>query len=83
MRSVPQPHLAWAISQSVGGSNRSNTLNSSVKVRGRQLLDHEGLTCLLVLLFVDEPRLNTTRLHRVLRNLSYHTPTREWIIKVS
>ncbi|KAG1657518.1 E3 ubiquitin-protein ligase HUWE1 [Nymphon striatum] len=81
MRSVPQSHLAWAISQSVGNSSRSNTLNSSVKVRGRQLLDHEGLTCLLVLLFVDEPRLNTTRLHRVLRNLSYHAPTREWIIK--
>ncbi|KAG1653506.1 E3 ubiquitin-protein ligase HUWE1 [Nymphon striatum] len=79
--SVPQSHLAWAISQSVGNSSRSNTLNSSVKVRGRQLLDHEGLTCLLVLLFVDEPRLNTTRLHRVLRNLSYHAPTREWIIK--
>jgi E3 ubiquitin-protein ligase HUWE1 len=49
-------------------------------VRGRHLLDHEALTCLLVLLFLDENRLNTSRLHRVLRNLCYHTPTRAWII---
>lgn len=44
------------------------------------MLDHEALTCLLVLLFVDEPRINTARLHRVLRNLCYHGPTRSWII---
>ncbi|CAN8005058.1 unnamed protein product, partial [Ixodes pacificus] len=49
--------------------------------RGRQLLDHEALACLLVLLFVDEPRLNTGRLHRVLRNLCYHPPTRHWVVK--
>ena len=30
---------------------------------------------------MDEPKLNTTRLHRVLRNLCYHTPTRTWIIR--
>lgn len=39
------------------------------------------MACLLVLLFVDEPKLNTTRLHRVLRNLCYHGPTRIWVIK--
>lgn len=51
------------------------------QARGRQLLDHEALACLLVLLFVDEPRLNTGRLHRVLRNLCYHPPTRHWVVK--
>lgn len=50
-------------------------------MRGRQLLDHESLSCLLVLLFADEPKLNTLRLHRVIRNLCYHTQTREWIVK--
>ena len=33
------------------------------KFRGRQLLDHKGLSCLFILLFIDE-KLNTTRLHR-------------------
>lgn len=59
------------------------TLTMSSKPRGRQLLDHEAMTCLLVLLFVDEPKLNTIRLHRVLRYLCHHTPTRDWVIKVS
>jgi E3 ubiquitin-protein ligase HUWE1 len=45
------------------------------------MLDPEALTCLLVLLFIDEPKLNTTRLHRVLRNLCYHGPTRAWLIR--
>lgn len=53
------------------------------KVKGKQLVDNETLSCLLVLLFVDEPRLNTGRLHRVLRNLCYHSTTRQWIIRVS
>ncbi len=57
--------------------NSANT----VRLRGRHLLDHEALTCLLVLLFVDEPKLNTTRLHRVLRNLCYHAQTRNWVIR--
>ena len=60
----------------MGGASQS-----SLKVRGRHLLDHEALTCLLVLLFVDEPKLNTSRLHRVLRNLCYHAPTRIWVIR--
>lgn len=51
------------------------------KVKGRFMLDPEALTCLLVLLFIDEPKLNTTRLHRVLRNLCYHAPTRSWLMK--
>ncbi|CAN0188024.1 unnamed protein product [Lampetra planeri] len=69
-----------------GNSNQArttaaNTTDSWLRLRGRQLLDHEALSCLLVLLFVDEPKLNTSRLHRVLRNLCYHTPTRGWVIR--
>jgi hypothetical protein len=48
---------------------------------GRQLLDHESLTCLLVLLFIDDTRMNTVKLHRVIRNLCIHGPSRAWIIK--
>ncbi|XP_036596001.1 E3 ubiquitin-protein ligase HUWE1 [Trichosurus vulpecula] len=59
------------------GSN----VDSLLRLRGRLLLDHEALSCLLVLLFVDEPKLNTSRLHRVLRNLCYHGQTRHWVIR--
>ncbi len=64
-------------------SNRANQATSAntVRLRGRHLLDHDALTCLLVLLFVDEPKLNTSRLHRVLRNLCYHAQTRTWVIR--
>lgn len=55
---------------------------SSSKLRGRFLLDNEALACLIVLLFVDEPQLNTARLHRVLRNLCHYAPTRMWVVKV-
>ncbi|KAK8782859.1 hypothetical protein V5799_015800 [Amblyomma americanum] len=67
-----------------GGGSSGAALGppTSQQARGRQLLDHEALACLLVLLFVDEPRLNTGRLHRVLRNLCYHPPTRHWVVKV-
>lgn len=54
--------------------------NANRKIVGRHLLDHEALACLLVLLFVEEPRLNTGRLHKVLRNLCYHEETRSWLI---
>lgn len=61
-------------------NNTQMSANSHMKIRGRQLLDHEGLCCLLVLLFTDDPHLNKLRLHRVIRNLCYHGPTRDWII---
>jgi len=48
---------------------------------GRQLLDHESMACLLVLLFLDDQRVNTMKLHRVVRNLCFHGPSRQWIIK--
>ncbi|XP_050783124.1 LOW QUALITY PROTEIN: E3 ubiquitin-protein ligase HUWE1 [Gopherus flavomarginatus] len=68
-----------------GGSSHNrpsgSTVDSLLRLRGRLLLDHEALSCLLVLLFVDEPKLNTSRLHRVLRNLCYHGQTRGWVIR--
>jgi len=67
---------AAAAAAAVAAATAANT----VRLRGRHLLDYEGLTCLLVLLFVDEPKLNTGRLHRVLRNLCYHAQTRAWVI---
>ncbi|UYV80320.1 HUWE1 [Cordylochernes scorpioides] len=73
--------LGGRSSNANAGTNLPATqLSNLLMKRGRQLLDHEGLSCLLVLLFVDEPKLNTARLHRVLRNLCYHTPTRQWVI---
>ncbi|XP_035825881.1 E3 ubiquitin-protein ligase HUWE1 isoform X3 [Aplysia californica] len=65
------------LQQVQGGSGTSNP----TKVKGRFMLDPEALSCLLVLLFLDEPKLNTARLHRVLRNLCYHGPTRAWLIR--
>lgn len=46
----------------------------------KQMLDQEALTCLLVLLFFDQNKLHTNRLHRIVKNLSQHISTREWII---
>ena len=81
MRGASGARRAWGLSgrNTAGASGLGSS--STVKLRGRHLLDYEALTCLLVLLFVDEPKLNTTRLHRVLRNLCYHGPTRTWIVR--
>lgn len=81
IRSLPQRASQWpwgmGSRQAPSSANAANTL----RLRGRQLLDNEALACLLVLLFIDEPKLNTGRLHRVLRNLCYHPPTRDWIVR--
>lgn len=89
----PPPHhhpgsWSWALDRPSGSlshgtsSNRNLlTLTRDTKFKGRQLLDCEALTCLVILLFVEEPRLNVARLHRVIRNLSYHQPTRQWVVQ--
>lgn len=46
----------------------------------KQMLDQEALTCLLVLLFLDQTKLHNNRLHRIVKNLSQHVPTRAWIL---
>ncbi|XP_028966633.1 E3 ubiquitin-protein ligase HUWE1 [Galendromus occidentalis] len=66
---------AWAWN-AIGGSHMVRHRNVS-----RQLIDFEALSCLLVLLFVDEPRLNTNRLQKVLRNLAYNEATRLWLVR--
>lgn len=49
--------------------------------QGRPLLDHESLASLLILLFIEANKVCTLRFHRVIRNLCYHVPTRDWIIR--
>ncbi|XP_032242084.2 E3 ubiquitin-protein ligase HUWE1 isoform X2 [Nematostella vectensis] len=63
-----------------GFSNSPAMLKANQKYGGKQLLDHEALACLVVLLFIDEPRLNIGRLQKVFRNLCYHEDTRRWLI---
>jgi E3 ubiquitin-protein ligase HUWE1 len=77
---APGSHWAWTSGRSNPATVSAVMPNSASIRSGRHLLDHEALSCLLVLLFIDDSRLNTSRLHRVLRNLCYHTATRVWII---
>lgn len=73
------PTGAFANVRNAVGNHSGCLMNS--KLRCKQLLDNEALTCLLILLFVDEPKLNIARIHRVLRNLCNHVQTRQWIIQ--
>ena len=50
------------------------------ELSSKQMLDQEALTCLLVLLFLDQGKLHVNRLHRIMKNLSQHQPTRSWIL---
>ena len=47
---------------------------------GKQILDQDGLACLLVLLFLDQSKIHFNRLFRIFRNLSQHIPSRSWLI---
>lgn len=44
------------------------------------LFDPDSLATLLLFLFIDSNEFNHSRLYTILRNISYHAPTREWII---
>ncbi|XP_046484252.1 E3 ubiquitin-protein ligase HUWE1 isoform X1 [Neodiprion pinetum] len=79
IHTVPQ-RSQWS-SWNPRGEGGINHQGAGLRLRGRQLLDHESMACLLVLLFVDEPKINTLRLHRVIRNLCYHGSTREWVVR--
>lgn len=79
---------SWGLDRPGGSLSHGNNSNRNLmaltrdsKFKGRQLLDCEALTCLTILLFVQDQRLNIARLHRVLRNLSYHQQTRHWIVQ--
>ncbi|CAH8850634.1 unnamed protein product [Trichobilharzia szidati] len=67
------------------GSNNSLAGRSAAGICGRELVDHEGLTCIIVVLI----SMSTCSYHkkhivptikRVLRNLACHTNTRNWIV---
>lgn len=53
----------------------------SMEQQGQPQLDHESLTSLLILLFVEANKICTLRFHRVIRILCSHIPTRDWIIR--
>lgn len=72
------PHFPRYSQNSRGFSSTAPKTN--YKYAGRQLLDHEAVACLVVLLFIDEPRLNMGRLQKVFRNLCYHAETRRWLL---
>ena len=55
----------------VGTSNQSSS---------KQMLDQEGLCCLLVFLFLDQSKLHFNRLFRIFRSLCQHLPTRAWLL---
>jgi len=64
-----------------GGSGALSIHHSKLADQSsKQMLDQEALVCLLVLLFLDQNKLHNNRLHRIIRNLSQHSPTRAWIL---
>uniref|UniRef100_A0A1B6DRZ8 HECT-type E3 ubiquitin transferase n=1 Tax=Clastoptera arizonana TaxID=38151 RepID=A0A1B6DRZ8_9HEMI len=84
---APSPRPNWmsnwaarfpVMAQSIVAESRSS---SSTRSRVRQVLDYESISCLLVLLFVDDERLNTVRLHKIFKNVCNHPPTRDWVIR--
>lgn len=73
----PMRFTNWGCSNS---SDNGPSLMTMMERQGRRLLDHESLASLLILMFLDEQKFNSNRLQRVIRNLCYHVPTRDWII---
>ncbi|KAG4070284.1 hypothetical protein HA402_009847 [Bradysia odoriphaga] len=73
----PMRFTNWGCANS---SDNGPSLMTMMERQGRRLLDHESLASLLILMFLDEQKFNSNRLQRVIRNLCYHVPTRDWII---
>ena len=42
-------------------------------------LDSESLTCLLVIIFINDSNIQQPKLHRILKNVSNHRKTRHWL----
>lgn len=57
-----------------------NYAASRANIKGKHLLDHDSLCSLIMLLFVSDASPYITRLHRLVRNVCYHFPTRQWVI---
>ena len=54
--------------------------SSTSQSPSKQMLDQEGLCCLLVFLFLDQSKLHFNRLFRIFRSLCQHLPTRAWLL---
>jgi E3 ubiquitin-protein ligase HUWE1 len=58
---------------------RVGDIDCSSKVSSKPILDYEGLTCVLVLYFLNTPTINIGRVQRIFRNICHHASTREWV----
>ncbi|KAJ6222788.1 hypothetical protein RDWZM_001333 [Blomia tropicalis] len=88
------PHQ-WSFNYSsnrLGGSAHSSSNRNSLaqglryhqfhrSVKGKQIMDYDSLSSLLILLFIQDNLLNSARLHRLIRNICMHAPTRQWVIQ--
>ena len=73
--------VGWRGRPNMGGaSNSSNTQTNKKGEAAKQMLDQEGLACLLLLFFIDQNKLHISRLHRVIKNLCQHPQTRAWML---
>ncbi|KAH7639382.1 e3 ubiquitin-protein ligase huwe1-like protein [Dermatophagoides farinae] len=54
---------------------------TSRSLRGKYLLDYDALSSILILLFIHDSLISSIRLHRVIKNLCLHSPTRQWVIQ--
>ena len=54
---------------------------TSRSLKGKYLLDYDALSSILILLFIHDNLISSIRLHRVIRNLCLHGPTRQWVIQ--
>ena len=71
-------HIPFSSHHSYRGMFQSSM--KAIESGSKQMLDQEALTCLLVLLFLDQNKLHNNRLHRIVKNVSQHQPTRAWIL---
>ena len=70
----------WRGRLNTGASNSSNLQTNKKGEATKQMLDQEGLACLLLLFFIDQNKLHVSRLHRVIKNLCQHPQTRAWML---
>lgn len=71
---------SWRPRANIGASSSSTLQTTRKGETAKQMLDQEGLACLLLLFFVDQNKLHISRLHRVIKNLCQHPQTRAWML---
>ena len=77
----PVRAVGWRGRPNMGGASSSSNVQTSKKGEAaKQMLDQEGLACLLLLFFIDQNKLHISRLHRVIKNLCQHPQTRAWML---